>query len=80
MKLPNRRAFFRGLMRYSALAALGVFAGANFYKRRKGLSGQECIDGRGVLACGQCARLKGCSLPRAISCKNHFDAGKADEG
>jgi len=73
-----RREILKDFLRWLGLAIMAVFAASNFYKRQDGQSGQSCTDKRGLADCRRCGLLGNCTVPRALSVKNHLKSQKTD--
>ena len=63
----DRRKILVSALRYSALAAVGIFTGAALIKRRKLIREGRCVS-RGI--CTDCDVYEDCSLPQALSRKH----------
>lgn len=71
----NRREFFTGLLRYTALSLVAIIAGLVFAKRHRLSQDGICIN-RGI--CRSCGILEQCDLPLAVSEKQNLRENKND--
>jgi len=63
----SRRHWFTASLRWAVLGSIALVSGRLLMRGQR--SEQSCVDPKGYLGCGNCAVLKGCSLPRALSLK-----------
>jgi len=70
---PDRREFFRGVLRKAALGAIGLRGGV--IARRAVRQGAHTCINRGI--CRGCGAFAGCILPHALSAKQAAQMKKA---